>query len=526
MADDKTVLLHALTIHSWALRSWRSLQFAIWCTLGVQLAMIVLIPMRKVLDIQEHVYMYVCASIAAFVIGGALGLLMPLSHYLVATVIDAKFQLKERVQSALEFLQRDDLALTKPLIRDAIQSLERTRSQESKLGVKECAWQSLVAGVLIAASLLTLPPIPAALFSKRSMLETSGTQTVPEPAVKLAKSQGSNDDEGSEPTPLSGQTVAAKATFKDSTISSEPPDFVSFVKSGDDRLKLLDPGRNASTAGPRPKPVKLAPQRQGQGGESSFEPASFSAEEATERMSKLEKIMKQSGAAAQEREKDQAKGEKIPGGHPSDTQPTSPAPDASSQASAGKSRSQDEAKTGEKGLAKKSATPAEDSQGTPSSDQVETPNRSPAKQKYDQDMQAARFGGGQYPHNAPGAGFPDWMRGNQDPHFMDAGQGEGPSTGKTSGQAGVGHALLNEGLESQTLKLPSIRNLYLPGQLQDGEQSSYETDMLSPGAESSLNVPYSNVLTQYEFQAEEQMSRNHVPFAFRTQVQAYFSRIR
>jgi hypothetical protein len=141
-------------------------------------------------------------------------------------------------------------------------------------------------------------------------------------------------------------------------------------------------------------------------------------------------------------------------------------------------------------------------------------------------MQTARFGGGQYPHNAPGAGFPEWMRGNEDPHFMDAGQGEGASTGKTSGQAGVGHALMNKGLESPTLKLPSIKNLFLPGQIQDGEQTSYETDMLAPGAGSSLNVPYTNVLTQYEFQAEAQISRNHVPFAFRTQVKAYFSRIK
>jgi len=527
MADDKSVLFHELKIHSWTLRGLRSLQFAIWCALGAQLAMIILIPMRQVLDIHDQTYVYyVSASIAALVAGGALGFLLPLSHHRVAAAVDSRSQLQERAQSAVEFLDRDDLPLAKLLTQDAIQSLEGSRSRRKTTGWGAPSdWRSLLAATLAAAFLLAIPPVPAGLL-KGSTIEIAKPETGSAPGSETAAARTPQEGEKRGSSRASGPTVTTKATFKDTALASEPPDFVSFVRSGDKRLGLLEPERNASATEARPEPIRMAPQEHGEGGEAGFEAGSLSAEEATERMTEFEKVMKRSSAAAQKRGADQAKDENIPAGDSADTKTTLPAPDASAQARAGKSSPHDEAERGEKGPEKKPATPEGDSPGTPSSDQVEAPEPSAAKQGDDQDMQTARFGGGQYPHNAPGAGFPDWMRGNQDPHFMDAGQGQGPSTGKTSGQAGVGHALLNKGVESPTLELPSIKNLFLPGQIQDGEQTSYETEMLSPGTGSSPSVPYTNVLAQYESKAEEQMSRNHVPFAFRNQVKAYFSRIR
>jgi hypothetical protein len=109
---------------------------------------------------------------------------------------------------------------------------------------------------------------------------------------------------------------------------------------------------------------------------------------------------------------------------------------------------------------------------------------------------------------------------------MDAGQGEGENTGKTSGQPGVGHAAMKEGPASDTVTPPKPKDIHLSGQLQPGDQVSYDTDALGPGADSLSRASYKEVPTEYEFQAEEEMSRDQVPFPYRAQVKTYFSNLR
>ena len=309
-----------------------------------------------------------------------------------------------------------------------------------------------------------------------------------------------------------------------SALGDDPRDFASFVSSGDDRLKLLEAHGEESSPGDAQKPIRIQPQAPSQAAP-GFESDGPSNSEVSTRMTEFEEAMKRSSAAAQEKGAAQQQTARASSPADSDEHKAKAsgveAPVQAPQAETSSANAEEQGK----GASKEAATPANETPGTPSSHNVETPSRGPAKPTHDPDMQTARFGGGQYPHNAPGAGFPDWMRGDADPHFMDAGQGEGASTGKTSGQAGVGHATLNTGPELPTLDLPSMQDLHVSGHLQQGDRSTYETEMLGRGDGDSAKVKDSDILAQYQFRAEEQMSRNQVPPIFREHVQNYFARI-
>jgi hypothetical protein len=520
MTDEKSVLLHQLKVRSWNLRWWRGLQLAIWCALGVQLAMIVLIPMREIAGLPRPAYVYFLASIVALGIGGTIGLLAPLSTNLTARFLDAKFHLQERVQSALELVQRADAAPSTYLVQDAIQSLEQNTQRGPLAGLRALSLGLPGTAMLVAILVLGLPPIPPSPWGV-SKTELPGVQPGQPPLAEKAESQAPGRDEGDIVVAPHAQVIAAQVAFKDSIIGAEPPDFLSFIKSGDDHLRLLAPEGQGSSPQPRARPIPVQPQEQSRSGATGFESGGLSPEEASARMTEFEDAMQLSSAAARENGQDRPS---LPPGPSSSESASKATPSGAAEVSVPGTAAQKETQEQEKGATKEAMSPAREAPGTPSSDDIQRPGLSPTNST-DQDQQAARFGGGQYPHNAPGAAFPKWMQGDEDPHFMDAGQGEGASTGKASGQAGVGHAMLNKGPESPTLRLPRITDFYLPGQTQDGDRTSYETEMLGRGAPSQPSIEHTNVLAQYEFQAEEQMSRNQVPLAFRAQVQNYFSRI-
>ena len=297
MNDAPFALLHELKNRSWTLRWWRSLQFTVWCLLGVQLAMLVLLPMRDILGLTYPIYFYLYASLAGFVIGGAVGLLAPLSLDLGARILDAKYRLQERMQSALEAVQRGDTTLAVPLARDAIRSLERGRKLRSSGGGRPRGWTFLPVATAAALLLLLAPPIPVGTFSNGKTSEDSRAQTEARQATaENTQSPKAAHGDGDVLSPPQVQVFATQVAFRDSAISSDPTGLLSYVRS-DDRL-LSEAGQEASLPQPRAKPVRIQPQEASHATTAGFQSGGLSEDEAAARMSEFEETMKQSSAAA------------------------------------------------------------------------------------------------------------------------------------------------------------------------------------------------------------------------------------
>jgi hypothetical protein len=456
---------------------------------------------------------------ATAAICGLIGFLAPLPRATVARFLDASLGLKERIQTALEVDGRSPFAAT--ISADALHHLHRSSISECHAALfKNLQWRWPLFACFAGVAMLAANPMVRSLLSPQSSNEVERTKTnqsSPEAKSALAASE-------SRPLTanINAKILTAAPEFRDTPIAEEPMDFESFVGSGGDDLEFLDakPGSvNGSS------PASLA-RMKADNSSRSFETGSSSGEDRSERMSNLEALLNRASTAS--RSGQNKSGDKAGSGAASEAE----AGEGASASDAPKPQAQHHANAApiaqsDKGMAKESLAPDKETEGTLSSEEIQAPSRAATKPLDGDDTQTARYGGGQFPHNAPGAGFPDWMRGDEDPHFMDAGQGEGKSTGKTSGQAGVGHAIPKKGPEGEKENARGAENLFLPGKRShDGEETSYDTEALAPASKSSSEVPEDTLTTKYAAQAEEQMSRNHVPLELRAQVRAYFAEIK
>ena len=409
---------------------------------------------------------------AALLLGTVFEALSPLSRHDIARSLDARYDLQERLQTAVEVHQRDDVQLASLLISDAVRVLERIKSVRLSTTARLPAeGYYLLATAGIALFLLWVPAIPAPQPAKGPGILTHQMDGMSHKDTKNSADQ----DNVAKLNGVGNRVSMSKPTFSDTALASEPPDFASFVKSGGDRLNLLDPNRKSSEMGDKPSPYQIS-LRQEHGETAAFEPDTLSAEEASERITVVEGLSKRSGNASQR--PGQTQGQSRSDAGSSGDAAASERSNASEQQVA--TKEPDDTTGG--GSDEKGANDPNGAAETPSG-QIEQPARSPYSHTRDPNVHGPRFGAGQYPHDAPGAGFPEWLRGPEDPHFMDAGQGEGENTGKTSGQPGVGHAAMKEGPASDTITPPKPKDIHLSGQLQPGDQVSYETDTLGPGAE-------------------------------------------
>jgi hypothetical protein len=518
VVSTETRLLRGLDAYAWWLRGPKCLRRALQFALASQVTMIFLIPARDILVIQHVTYLYVVITGCALVLGTVFEALSPVSHHDIARSLDASFALQERLQTAVEVHQRDGIQLKGLLISDAVSVLERLKPERLSATAKLSAeGYYLLATAGIALLLLYLPAMPVPQPGKRA---SALTHRVGGMSHKDAKKPTDRDhDNVARLNRSASQVSIGELIFSDSNFVSEPPDFASFVKSGGDRLNLLDPDRKTSDMGDKPRlyQVPLQDHREN----AAFEPDAVSAEEASERITVVEGLSNRLGNASQHHGENQRQSRS----------------DGASNAAARSERSNVPKQEGVKEPDLRGATAsspkeaeqvAQDPTGAAEtrSKQIEAPALTPNSHIRDPDIIGPRFAGGPYPHNAPGAGFPEWLRGPEDPHFMDAGQGEGDNTGKTNGQPGVGHAAMEDGKANNTIMPTEPKDIHLTGQLQPGDQVSYETDTSGPGAESLPRASYKQIPTEYEFHAEEELSRDRIPFSYRARVKAYFSTFR
>lgn len=199
-------------------------------------------------------------AIALFVAGGVAGLVRgwwrrvpPLE---AARVADRAFGLEDRVATALEWAARDDRTpLVGALLADAASRVEGLRVQQivRRIIPREGTLVPLPLAVAVVLMLAPPLPIPSARLgdfttatpeeptkdrADSGMLEERSRQVAKDPLRRPAF----EEREFAQRSGTGGAATAGdlSAIFKDTSLATQRPDFNSFLKKGDDRLKLLE----------------------------------------------------------------------------------------------------------------------------------------------------------------------------------------------------------------------------------------------------------------------------------------------
>jgi hypothetical protein len=185
-------------------------------------------------------------------IGVGYGLLLPVRPAHVARLADTRLDLKERLTAALEHLRHEETGdLARAQVAETAARLRRVRLQDA-FPIR-FAPEARLAGPLLALVIGVglLPPIAVEFASDTP----PATRPEGEPAEnreqpleqQLAKAETpkaiapKTEQQDSPIGPRAPRTEAGdeKAVFRDTKMSQQRPDFGSFVKQGDDRLKML-----------------------------------------------------------------------------------------------------------------------------------------------------------------------------------------------------------------------------------------------------------------------------------------------
>ena len=190
-------------------------------------------------------------------LGGALlGVCQRVPTQDAARLADGAFGLQDRVATALEWGRRADRTpLVDALVADAIAHVEALAPRQiiRRLFPREARW--LPVPVLLGLALAVSPPLPMPsgrlpdLSTSTDSSETKerGEQAmmeqdrrlVPKDALKrpAMEERDFNQRGGTGASPTAGDL---SAIFKDTSLGNQRPDFNSFLKKGDERLKLLE----------------------------------------------------------------------------------------------------------------------------------------------------------------------------------------------------------------------------------------------------------------------------------------------
>jgi hypothetical protein len=188
--------------------------------------------------------------------GGLWGLAQRVPTDDAARLADGAFGLQDRVATALEWASRPDRTpLVDALVADAISHVERLgpRRIVRRLIPREVRW--LPVPVLIGLALAVSPPLPMPSGRLPDFLSTADApetkergdmamaeqdrRLVPKDALKrpAMEERDFNQRGGTGASPTAGDL---SAIFKDTSLGNQRPDFNSFLKKGDERLKLLE----------------------------------------------------------------------------------------------------------------------------------------------------------------------------------------------------------------------------------------------------------------------------------------------
>jgi hypothetical protein len=415
-------------------------------------------------------------SVLAFIAGLALSL----PRRAAALLADGRLGLRERLTTALD-LAGEESEMAQAQRRDAAQAAKEVRPATAlPLGLPPRARWALPLGAL-AAALLLLPPIPIprpgaarsneaearkdekAEEEKRPML-AKDQPPLPREAAPLTKSP-----EKREPRRALGAREAQgdlSAAFRDTQIATRRPDFSSFLKGGDERLKLLGQ-------------TEALPDLSGDFTQSPYQVMIRRLQQQLRNpqlrglsWEDIQRLLQELGEAGR--------------------------------------------RFGDPNLADELGEDMGGSEGTPADRAMSALARALGRLR---DRQERAQGGKNLRPAQPGSGLP--QDGGED-GLGDESPGEGSEEGARQGTApGKGRSPQTRG--AMTPRLPGQRmDSMLSGEARRGKKEAYDTNLSGPGARNPSQLPFLDLFSQYRKQMEEALNKEPIPFDYREQVKEYF----
>ena len=429
----------------------------------------------------------VAAGVAA---GGALagvlyGILLRVPPVDVLGLADRAFGLKDRLATAHDLLARPDRGeLADAAIADA-----ETHATQITLG-RAVAWRwprevkLLPAPVLLLAVLPYLPPIPIPDVSMPSFTPAAEEEKKPEatgpqqalerPAQKKSEKvervEMQDRDYQTRPNPESREHTKGDlaAAFKDTNVATKRPDFSSFLKQGDDRIRLLErvdslPDLQRDFTQSQYKVMF----RKSRSLLSGIDPRQLTPEKLRQLLEEMNRMGRRPGSGSGGR------GRLGPGDD-------------------GRLRGARSGPDGQ-GHGGDGAGPPEDA----GPGRARPRGQGPPGREGNADGRRARAG------RPPGRGRARLRRGAGVP----ARQGDEPGL---------------EGRPHEPAGPESLRHRGRGRSMRKGRRESYDTNMLGKGAQNPSRLPSMSVVTQYRKMMEEALAKEAIPLDYRSQVRDYF----
>ena len=420
--------------------------------------------------------------LAAGALGGALwGALRRTPGADAARLADRAWDLKDRVATALECAARPERTpMEEALIADATARVEQLESRMAARRVMPRDGRLLPLPLALAVLLALAPPVPLPSgrlpdFSASTGEEQTETRAegplVDDKAKPLAKDKlKSPSFEEKDFATRAGGTGGAmsgdlSAIFKDTALSSQRPDFQSFLKKGDERLKLLEqadrlPDLQSDFTSSQYKMVYRKSKSLTSGLGKDISPQKLK-----ELLEEMERLGRKGGANWQG---DAAEGmEAMEGGQ------TDRAMDAMQRA-LDKMRAQDEASRSGKNL---------------------KGGRESGRSAAGRDRRGAGGDSG-------------------GPEDQDFGEGEGllPGKGRSSSPKGEATGRLRS----------NPYDVGVEGETRRGRKEGYDTNLTGRGGQMGSRLQYLGVIGQYRKMMEDAIARESVPRDFHSQIKDYF----
>src|SRR5262245_24520525 len=194
--------------------------------------------------------------LAGLVAGGIWGAVRRVPSADAARLADRAFGLQDRVATALEWARRDDRTpLVDALVADTATRIGTLPARQivPRVFPREARWLPLPALAVLALVLSPAVPLPSVRLPDLSStsesddkldrsggdLEQQDRRTLPKDALKRSAFE---ERDWTQRTGSAGGATAGdlSAIFKDTALASQRPDFNSFLKKGDERIKLLE----------------------------------------------------------------------------------------------------------------------------------------------------------------------------------------------------------------------------------------------------------------------------------------------
>ncbi len=440
-------------------------------------ALVALVPLFLKDAVGPSAPLAAVALVLAGALAGALvGMWLPLARQDVARIVDRAFGLQDRVATALEWAGRPDRSpLVELLVADVTARVEGLESRRpvSRLHPRELKLLPLPLLLLVVLALAPAVPLPTGTLPALSSAEDSEAPEDRETRALSSERPQAGKRELLERAQMMERNLGARqggtggtqagdlsAFFKDTALATQRPDFSSFLKKGDDRLRMLeqvdrlpDLRRDFTQS---PYKVILQKKKELFGG---LRPDQVSPQKLRELLEEMERMGRKGGNWGGET------GEGLEGLEQGQTDRALEA----MEKALSKMRAMEERGRGGRGL--------------------------PGGREADRRSGRGRDGG---------AGDSD----------IDADFGEGSLPGKGRSQNPKGDA--TERLRAMPY------DAGVEGEARAGRKEGFDTNLLGKGASVPSRLHYMGVFGQYRKMMEEALAREQVPRDYQAQVKEYF----